>query len=104
PQTAWATESQMDIIAQKLGIDPVELRRRNLVKKGEEIRPKYRPLHGDLAKGFKLVVDKLGWDGPVSKQGHGRGVGFGTTDPGAPLAYTSTDHAPLDGSVVIFCG
>ncbi|HEY3166638.1 MAG TPA: molybdopterin cofactor-binding domain-containing protein, partial [Candidatus Binatia bacterium] len=27
PQTAWATESQMDIIAQKLGIDPVELRR-----------------------------------------------------------------------------
>ena len=26
PQTAWATESQLDIIAEKLGIDPVELR------------------------------------------------------------------------------
>ena len=104
PQTAWATESQMDIIAQKLGIDPVELRRRNLVKKGEEIRPGYRPLDADLAKGFKLVVDKLGWDGPVSKQGHGRGVGFGTTDPGAPLASTSTVHVLSDGSVVFLCG
>ena len=104
PQTAWATESQMDIIAQKLGIDPVELRQRNLVKKGEEIRPKYKPLDADLAKGFKLVIDKLGWDGPVSKNGHGRGVGFGTTDPGAPLASTSTVHVLSDGSVVFLCG
>lgn len=104
PQTAWATESQMDIIAQRLGIDPVELRLKNLVKKGEELRPKYRPLDADLAKGFKLVTDKLGWDGPLSKEGHGRGVGFGTTDPGAPLASTSTVHVLADGSVVFMCG
>ena len=104
PQTAWATESQLDIIAQKLGIDPVELRLKNLVKKGEEIRPKYRPLDADLFKGLKLVTDKLGWDGPVSKEGRGRGVGFGTTDPGAPLASTSTVHVLADGSVVLLCG
>ena len=104
PQTAWATESQMDIIAQKLGLDPVDLRLKNLVKKGEEIRPKYRPLDADLFKGFKLVTDKLGWDGPISKEGHGRGVGFGTTDPGAPLASTSTVHVLSDGSVVLLCG
>ncbi len=104
PQTAWATESQMDIIADKLGIDPVELRLKNLVKKGEELRPGYRALDTDLAKGFKLVTDKLGWDGPVSKEGHGRGCGFGTTDPGAPLASTSTVHVLADGSVVFMCG
>jgi CO/xanthine dehydrogenase Mo-binding subunit len=104
PQTAWATESQMDIIAQKLGLDPVELRLKNLVKKGEEIRPKYRPLDADLFKGLKLVTDKLGWDGPVNKDGRGRGIGFGTTDPGAPLASTSTVHVLSDGSVVLLCG
>ena len=104
PQTAWATESQLDIIAQKLGIDPVELRKKNLIKNGEEIRPNYRPLDADLFKGFKLVTDKLGWDGPVSKRGRGRGVGFGTTDPGAPLASTSTVHVLADGSVVLLCG
>jgi CO/xanthine dehydrogenase Mo-binding subunit len=104
PQTAWATESQLDIIAQKLRLDPVELRLKNLVKKGEEIRPKYRPLDADLFKGFKLVLGKLGWDGPVTKDGRGRGVGFGTTDPGAPLASTSTVHVLSDGSVVLLCG
>src|SRR4249920_2128191 len=104
PQTSWATESQMDIIAHKLGIDPVELRRKNLVKKNEELRPGYKPLDTDLAKGFKLVTDKLGWDGPLSKEGHGRGVGFGTTDPGAPLASTSTVHVLADGSIVFMCG
>jgi CO/xanthine dehydrogenase Mo-binding subunit len=104
PQTAWATESQLDIIAQKLGVDPVELRLKNLVKKGEEIRPRYRPLDADLFKGLKLVTDKLGWDGAVSKEGRGRGVGFGTTDPGAPLASTSTVHLLADGSVVLLCG
>jgi len=104
PQTAWATESQLDIIAEKLGIDPVQLRLKNLVAKGEELRPKYRPLDTDLAKGFKLVTEKLGWDGPVSREGHGRGVGFGTTDPGAPLASTSTVHVLADGSVVFMCG
>ena len=57
-----------------------------------------------MAKGFKLVTDKLGWDGPVSKEGHGRGCGFGTTDPGAPLASTSTVHVLADGTVVFMCG
>jgi CO/xanthine dehydrogenase Mo-binding subunit len=104
PQTAWATESQMDIIARKLGLDPVDLRLKNLVHKGEEIRPQYRPLDADLFKGLKLVVDKLGWDGPVTMDGRGRGVGFGTTDPGAPLASTSTVHVLSDGSVVLLCG
>jgi CO/xanthine dehydrogenase Mo-binding subunit len=104
PQTAWATESQMDIMAQKLGLDPVAMRLKNLVQKGEEIRPKYRPLDADLFKGLKLVVDKLGWDGAVTKEGKGRGVGFGTTDPGAPLASTSTVHVLSDGSVVLLCG
>jgi CO/xanthine dehydrogenase Mo-binding subunit len=104
PQTAWATESMMDMVAQALGMDPVEFRLKNLVKKGEEIRPKYKPLDADLAGGFKRVLDKLGWDGPVTKQGRGRGVGFGTTDPGAPLASTSTVHVLADGSVVLLCG
>jgi CO/xanthine dehydrogenase Mo-binding subunit len=104
PQTSWATESQMDIIAHKLNIDPVQLRLKNLVRKGEELRPGYRALDTDLAKGFKLVTDKLGWDGAVSKEGYGRGCGFGTTDPGAPLASTSTVHVLADGSVSFMCG
>ena len=31
----WCLEQQMDILAEKLGIDPVEIRKRNLLKEGE---------------------------------------------------------------------
>ena len=34
PQACWAHESQMDIIANKLGIDPVNIRLKNIVEEG----------------------------------------------------------------------
>ncbi len=104
PQTAWATESQMDIIAQKLGVDPVQFRRKNLLRRGEELKPKGNPLDADLFKALDSVTQKIGWDGPVSKNGSGRGVAFGVTDPGAPLASTATVHVLSDGSVVLLAG
>jgi CO/xanthine dehydrogenase Mo-binding subunit len=36
PQTCFAGEAQIDLIARALGIDPVELRMRNLVREGDE--------------------------------------------------------------------
>jgi CO/xanthine dehydrogenase Mo-binding subunit len=35
PQVIFAMESQMDILAEKLGMDPAELRERNLLKRGD---------------------------------------------------------------------
>ena len=35
PQAVWAYESQMDMIAERLEIDPVELRRKNLLRDGD---------------------------------------------------------------------
>ncbi len=35
PQTLFAIERHMDVIAQRIGIDPVELRRRNLITDGQ---------------------------------------------------------------------
>lgn len=32
----WAVESHMDLVAEKLGIDPLELRRKNVLKEGDE--------------------------------------------------------------------
>jgi CO/xanthine dehydrogenase Mo-binding subunit len=34
-QAAWAYESQMDMIADRLGVDPLELRSRNLLREGD---------------------------------------------------------------------
>jgi CO/xanthine dehydrogenase Mo-binding subunit len=35
PQAVWAYESQMDLIAERLGLDPVEFRRNNLLRDGD---------------------------------------------------------------------
>jgi CO/xanthine dehydrogenase Mo-binding subunit len=35
PEIQWAIEQQMDIIAERLGIDPVEIRRRNVLNEGD---------------------------------------------------------------------
>jgi CO/xanthine dehydrogenase Mo-binding subunit len=35
PQAVWAYESQMDMIAERLGLDPVEFRRKNLLHDGD---------------------------------------------------------------------
>src|SRR5581483_125019 len=48
PQAVWATESQMDIIAERLGLDPTELRYRNMLARGETVRPDLRPLDVDM--------------------------------------------------------
>lgn len=35
PQTCWAVEQHTDVLAERLGLDPVEIRRRNLVRPGD---------------------------------------------------------------------
>ncbi|MBI4489407.1 MAG: xanthine dehydrogenase family protein, partial [Deltaproteobacteria bacterium] len=104
PQSAWAAESQMDMMAEKLGIDPMELRFKNLLKRGEEIKPKGKPLDADLFQGLEKVKEALCWDGPVTADGKGRGVAFGVTDAGSPLASIATVHLDSDGNAVLLCG
>ena len=36
PTTCWAVEQHHDVVAERLGLDPVEFRRRNLVHEGDE--------------------------------------------------------------------
>jgi CO/xanthine dehydrogenase Mo-binding subunit len=104
PQSAWAAESQMDLIAEKLQMDPMELRFKNLLKRGEEIKPRGTPLDADLFVGLQKIKETLCWDGPVTAEGRGRGVSFGVTDAGSPLASIATVHVDSDGNAVLLSG
>ncbi|MYE66257.1 MAG: xanthine dehydrogenase family protein molybdopterin-binding subunit, partial [Acidimicrobiaceae bacterium] len=59
PQGALAGELNMDMAADRLGIDPVELRRRNLLAPGDTIIDGKRPLDADLAADIDAIVDAL---------------------------------------------
>ena len=59
PQAALAGELNMDMAAERLGIDPVELRRRNLLAPGDTIIAGKRPLDADLVADLDAIVCAL---------------------------------------------
>jgi CO/xanthine dehydrogenase Mo-binding subunit len=110
PQAGWAGESQVDIIAAALGMDPIDLRLKNLVRKGAEVRRGRRPLEGNLAPELVRVAEEFGWKtytpevnlGPTVK----RGIGFacGVTNSGASPTSTSLVRMHSDGSATVLIG
>ncbi len=65
PQVAWAYETQMDEIAERLGIDPLDLRLRNVVKDGDTFATGQvmEDLHLDTM--LRDVASDIGWSDPA---------------------------------------
>jgi nicotinate dehydrogenase large molybdopterin subunit len=73
PQVCFAYESHMDDIAKALGIDPLEIRLRNVLKEGS-LSPTSQALHSVVVKESLLqAAQRFGWNG--NGQGAGRGQG-----------------------------
>jgi len=103
PQPIWAVESNMDEAARALGIDPLELRLRNLARHGETIIPGDTPADGDWEQTARRAAELIGWGTPIPA-GHGRGIAFGIkSGPTTGLSY-STVRLLADGSVVVYAG
>jgi CO/xanthine dehydrogenase Mo-binding subunit len=102
PQAVWAAESHMDIVAEGLGIDPIELRYRNLARKGDHIRPDLRPLDVDLGEALGIVTEALSrpedGDGAAPSA---RGIALAATDPGGLPLSSATVRLKIDGSVLV---
>jgi CO/xanthine dehydrogenase Mo-binding subunit len=62
PQASWAVESQLNEAASALGIDPVDIRRRNLPAKGEPFIPHDTPADGDWRAALDKAAAAIGWD------------------------------------------
>ena len=60
-QVTWAYESQMDMIADRLGLDPLEFRMKNLLKKGDIYTDGDTPVDCDLEEGLLKVADAIKW-------------------------------------------
>jgi CO/xanthine dehydrogenase Mo-binding subunit len=98
-----ASEIQMDELAQKLGLDPVELRLRNLVKPGTVFFPGKRPLTADARADLRLVADALEWDRP-RPAGQGVGTAINAVDAGAAPVGRSEIRLHGDGSLTVLSG
>ena len=80
-QATWACESQLDMIARRLGIDPYDMRVKNLLKLGEPFQPGDSGIDSDLKQGLDLVCEQIGYREP-RKPFRGKGLSVGCKDGG----------------------
>ena len=83
PQLAWAYESQMDIMAERLGLDPLDIRLKNLLRRGEVFAPGDLPIDADLPGDLRRAAAAIGWGQPLPR-GRGRGLACVIKAPLAP--------------------
>jgi CO/xanthine dehydrogenase Mo-binding subunit len=103
PQANFAVESQMDIIADALGIDPLELRLRNIVREGDE-GPTGQVLSAvGLEECLRRAADAIGWRDRRPAPGRGKGLacGWWTTTGGSSGVYVKISP---DGTVALNTG
>lgn len=103
-QVTWAYESQMDIIAEKLGLDPLDFRLKNLLRKGELYTPGDTPVDCDLRAGLLRTAKEIGWK-EKKKPNRGKGLAVCMKDGGGTYKVSSAAvKLNADGSVVLLTG
>ncbi|HEY7167189.1 MAG TPA: xanthine dehydrogenase family protein molybdopterin-binding subunit [Candidatus Binatia bacterium] len=102
PQTTFAMESQIDIIARELGVDPVEFRMKNLLNEGDAA-PFGQKLKGIIVKEtLKKALEVSGWAKSKGKN-IGRGVAVYERPSGAGRSGAAIT-VEADGSVSVNLG
>jgi len=86
-QATWAYESHTDVIAEQLGVDPLEFRVRNLLQSGDKLATG-ETLHGiHYERCLRTVADAIDWDQPFERlsgplrRGRGLAVMMKSTAP-----------------------
>jgi CO/xanthine dehydrogenase Mo-binding subunit len=103
PQLTWARELNLDEGARALGIDPVELRLRNLARHDEAFVPGDTPADGRWEETLTRAAELIGWTTPTPP-GRGRGIAVGVkAGPTYGLSRASV-RLLADASAVVMCG
>jgi len=101
PEVCWAYESQMDIIAARLGMDPLELRMKNLLKRNEEYAQGDRPIDSDLDLALETIAKEVGWH-VTRESGEGAGLACAVKDGGGTrTSSTAIVRLHQDGSATV---
>ncbi len=114
PQPRFGQEVQLDKIAEKLGMDPADLRLRNLMKKDSLTASWLRVGSIGLEECIRKVTEMSGWRERRGKLPKGRGLGLACSTymcgAGVAIYWNKMPHSGVQilldrsGSVVVYCG
>jgi CO/xanthine dehydrogenase Mo-binding subunit len=103
PQINWAVESNINETALRLGMDPLQLRLRNLAHFGDRFVPFDTACDGRWEETVRRVAELIEWDSP-KPAGWGRGIALGIkSGPTTGLSY-SLVRLLADGSALVYAG
>ncbi len=114
PQPRFGQEVQLDKIAERLGLDPLDLRLRNLTKAGDLTASWLRVGSTGLEDCLRKVAEISDWKGKRDKLPQGRGVGLACSTymsgAGVAIYWNKMPHSGVQvlldrsGTVVVYCG
>ncbi|MBN2385929.1 MAG: xanthine dehydrogenase family protein [Anaerolineales bacterium] len=104
PQALWMAELQMNKLAEKLGLDPVEFRHRNALRDGDTLNVGTpAPGRVSIVQCIEAAMKKSGWTGkkapPGSRPPHwvrGRGFACGFKNVGFSFGYQENSWARVE--------
>jgi CO/xanthine dehydrogenase Mo-binding subunit len=110
-QMSWAREALMDILAEKLGMDPLEIRLKNATQRGDVTPNGWYIRSCGFTDCLKQATAAANWTEKRSNKLPGRGIGMGcmcheTDDRASDGFYGTVAHIKLleDGGVQLLIG
>lgn len=110
PQVRFAVETQLDMIAEKMGMDPLELRLKNAFQSGEPHPAKLLVQSCGFSETLVKAAEGIGWKEKRGKLPFGRGVGLaGASFPSGVSNMSHISSGAIvkierDGSITLLTG
>ncbi|HZO00741.1 MAG TPA: xanthine dehydrogenase family protein molybdopterin-binding subunit [Burkholderiales bacterium] len=106
PQLVWAYESHTDLIARELGLDPIEFRRRNLLREGRPQATGTPMKDAALEKVLARLEALMDWKTPLERGAgsirRGRGIAIGFKACIANTTSLAAVNVNADGSCTVY--
>jgi CO/xanthine dehydrogenase Mo-binding subunit len=107
PQLVWAYEGHTDLMARELGIDPIEFRRRNLLREGRPQATGTVMKDAALEKVLERISVLMEWGKPFDRGAgtirKGRGIAIGFKACVSPTTSLAAVNVNADGSCIVYC-
>jgi CO/xanthine dehydrogenase Mo-binding subunit len=107
PQLVWAYESHTDMMARELKLDPLEFRRKNLLRDGRPQATGTIMKDAAIEQALERTAARMGWEKPFDRGSgtirRGRGIAIGFKAVVAPTTSVAIVNLYADGSCALYC-
>ena len=107
PQLVWAYECHTDMIARSLKLDPLEMRRNNILRDGRPQATGTVMKDAAIDKVLERTAARMDWGKPFDQGGgpvrRGRGIAIGFKASISPTTSVAIVNLYADGSCALYC-